>query len=199
MEYYKPEIDNAPPPLAKVQEQKDCTYLSFLIDSNIYDSNGFKLKTKYPNLRLKNHRINNLNVLCIYWEGFFNKPVKWFINAYYFKIIYEFKNSQIFTSISDFVVEKNKIKFIFDTTKKGHAFLCLFKNPSCLEQYTAFYLLSKEHDKIFEDAKNFVASNLNIWLFLHLLEDIKAKREELFFRIFHFLKWVIIVMNPSGI
>ena len=52
MEYYKPEIDNAHPPLAKVQEQKDCTYLSFLIDSNIYDSNGFKLKTKYPNLRL---------------------------------------------------------------------------------------------------------------------------------------------------
>ena len=54
-----------------------------------------------------------------------------------------------------------------------------FKNPSCLEQYNAFHTVSKNHEKLYDDAKNYLTSNLDFELFLNLLHAKKDKKEEL--------------------
>ena len=183
MDYFKPHQDiestAAPAPLSQSKKYSDCTYLCFNHNSNFYNEEGFILKSKYPILSLKKYKTKNLIVLCVYCEGILNKAVKWFTSKFYFKIAYEFPNSIINTYPSDFTVEKDKIKFIFDAGNESSAKGNLFINPSCLEQYKAFQFVSKEHEKLFEEAKNYLAWNLDMELFLFLLNERKDKREEL--------------------
>ena len=82
-------------------------------------------------------------------------------------------------STSDFIFEKNKIRFVFDAGNKGPIYTSAFKNPSCLEQYNAFHTVSKNHEKLYDDAKNYLTSNLDFELFLNLLHAKKDKKEEL--------------------
>ena len=82
-------------------------------------------------------------------------------------------------SNSDFNVEKGKIKFIFDVAKKGGISNDLFRNPTCIEQYNAFSLITKKDDILFEETKNFLSDNLDMELFLYLLQNKKVEREKL--------------------
>ena len=174
MEYIcKPENSPAPAAISssKIKEYSNCTYLCFRFDKNI-NKNNFKLSNNY--LSLKIEPINNLFVFCIFSEGLFNNAaIKWFKNN--FNIYYESKNMKT----SDYTFEKGKIKFIFDTGNNGSNQSYLFRNPSCLEQYKAFCSVSKEHEKIFVEAKNYLSSSLDIELMLYLLEEKKEKKSEL--------------------
>ena len=181
MDHYKPvkesESGAAPSPLSQSLEYQDCTYICFYNDSNNLDESGFKINS--PILSLKKYQTKNLIVLCVYCEGFFNKAVKLFKSTYYFKLSYDYRDNFVFEYPLEFTVEKNKIKFIFDAGNENSIKGNHFKNPSCLEQYNAFYFVSKNHEKLFEDAKNHLKWNLDIELFLYLMNDRKDKKEEL--------------------
>ena len=180
--YDKPEEEPAPAPGPnQLQEFSDCSYICFYIDQSIYEKEGFIISSNLiTNLGVKEFRLdNNLVVFCIHCGGLLNMAFKLFKSTYYFKISYKFKNSPIFTCNFDFTVEKGKIKFIFDAGKKGSITGDLFKNPSCLEQYNAFFQVTKKHDILLEDTKKFLWDNLDMELFLNLLQDKKDVRNEL--------------------
>lgn len=175
------EIEPAPIPESTVQEYPDCIYFCFYIDPKIYDKENFKISSSFiSSLSIKDFKLdNNLVVFCIYLEGILNYAFKLFKSTYYFKISYKYKNNSVFLCDFDFTVEKNKIKFFYDSGKKGTIKNELFKNPSCLEQYNAFCSISKKHDIIFKETVNFLSDNLDMELFLNLLQDKKEEREEL--------------------
>ena len=187
-EFSKPEEEPAPEPEAAPvaapppsQDFSDCSYFCFYIDPQIYVKEGFTLTSGITtNLSVQEYKLdNNLVVFCVNAGGLLNYALKFFKSTYYFKISYKYKNSPIFTCNSDFSVEKKKIKFIFDAGKKGSICNELFRNPSCLEQYNAFCSISKKHDILLEDTKNFLSENLDMELFLNLLQEKKEEREEL--------------------
>ena len=112
-EYEKPEQDeatghasNSAPPL---QEFSDCAYFCFYIDPSIYNKEGFQISSSFiSNLNVKDFQVDKLAVFCVHCQGLLNYALKLFKSNYYFKISYKFKNSPIFTSNFDFIVEKNK-------------------------------------------------------------------------------------------
>ena len=173
--YDKPESNAAPIPSSVYQskEHTDCSYLCFYIDPNIYDKQGIILKNNFgSNLSFQETKLdNNLVILCVYCEGLINYALKWIKSKYSFKISYKFNKETIFSCNYDFIVEKNKVKFIYDAAKKGSISNDLFKNPSCLEQYKAFHEVSQKHDIIYDETYNFLNENLDMELFLYLLEN----------------------------
>ena len=175
------EIEPAPIISSGFQEYSDCIYICFYIDPQIYDRENFKINTSFiSSLSYKDFKLeNNLVVFCVYLEGLLNYAFKLFKNTYYFKISYKYQNRTIFLCNFDFTVEKNKTKFVFDAGKLGSITSDLFKNPSCLEQYNAFCTVSKKFDIILGNAKEFLSKNLDMELFLNLLQDKKEEREEL--------------------
>ena len=174
-----PALAAAPAPFSQSSPYKECTYLCFYSEPNYFGEDGFKINSKFSILSFKKHKKENLIVLCVYCEGLLNRAAKWFTSKFSFQLIYEYKNSITYKYPTDFTVEKDTIKFIFnagnDISIKGNH----FKNPSCLEQYNAFHFISKNHEKLFEDAKNYLSWNFDIELFLTLIKDNKDKREEL--------------------
>ena len=190
----KPEEEPAPAPApSQSQEFSDCSYICFYIDQSIYEKEGFVISSSLiTNLGVQEFRLdNNLVVFCIHCGGLLNMAFKLFKSTYYFKISYKFKNSPIFTCNFDFTVEKGKIKFIFDAGKKGSITGDLFKNPSCLEQYNAFCQVTKKHDILFEDTKKFLFDNLDMELFLNLLQNKKDDRDELMLTLSNFPDLII--------
>ena len=190
----KPEEEPAPAPApSQSQEFSDCSYICFYIDQSIYEKEGFVISSSIiTNLGVQEFRLdNNLVVFCIHCGGLLNMAFKLFKSTYYFKISYKFKNSPIFTCNFDFTVEKGKIKFIFDAGKKGSITGDLFKNPSCLEQYNAFCQVTKKHDILFEDTKKFLFENLDMELFLNLLQNKKDDRDELMLTLSNFPDLII--------
>ena len=181
-EYSAPAPAPAPGPGqdAPLQEFSECAYFCFYIDQSIYDKEGFKISSSFiSNLGVKEFKVDNLVVYCVHCQGLLNYAFKLFKSNYYFKISYKFKNSTIFTSNFDFIVEKNKIKFIFDAGNKGIISNPLFINPSCLEQYNAFCKVTKKHDLLFKETVTFLSNNLDMELFLNLLEEKKEERDDL--------------------
>ena len=190
----KPEEEPAPAPAPSQSEEfSDCSYICFYIDQSIYEKEGFVISSSLiTNLGVQEFRLdNNLVVFCIHCGGLLNMAFKLFKSTYYFKISYKFKNSPIFTCNFDFTVEKGKIKFIFDAGKKGSITGELFKNPSCLEQYNAFCQVTKKHDILFEDTKKFLFDNLDMELFLNLLQNKKDDRDELMLTLSNFPDLII--------
>ena len=192
MSFNKPEGDSAPPapsqdpapaPAPVSQEYSDCSYICFYIDPSIYEKGGFIVSSSLSNLNFQEFKVDkNLVVFCVHFQGLLNYAFKLFKSTYYFKISYKFRNSPIFTCNFDFIVEKNKTKFIFDAGKKGSItgnFTDLFRNPSCLEQYNAFSQKTKKQDILFEQTVNFLSETLDMELFLNLLQNKKDASEQL--------------------
>ena len=172
----------APAPVAGLpsQEYSDCSYICFYIDPSIYEKGGFTISSSFSNLNVQEIRTNNnIVVFCINCQGLLNFAFKLFKSTYYFKVSYKFKNSPIFTSNYEFIVEKNKIQFIYDAGKKGSISNELFRNPTCLEQYNAFCQITKKHDILFEQTTNFLSQTLDMELFLYLLQSKKEKHQDL--------------------
>ena len=183
-EFEKPEQNEEPAPdpepMPPLKEFSDCAFFCFYIDQDIYDKEGFKISSSFiSNLSVNEFKFDNIVVFCVHCQGLLNYALKLFKSSYYFKISYRFKNIPIFTSNFDFIVEKNKIKFIFDAGNKGSIANPLFINPSCLEQYNAFCKVTKKYDILLEETINFLSNNLDIELYLYLLENIKEERDKL--------------------
>ena len=182
-DFLEPEEESgaAPELIPPSLDYSDCSYICFYIDPKIYERGGFSINSSFiSNLSFKEFRLdNNFVVFCIHTQGLLNYALKLFKSTYYFKISYKYKNNLIFTSNSDFIVEKGKIKFIFDVAKKGGISNDLFRNPTCIEQYNAFSLITKKDDILFEETKNFLSENLDMELFLYLLQNKKDEREKL--------------------
>ena len=172
-------IEERPAPVPVIEEFSDCSYFCFYIDPSIYEKDGFILNSQV--LSFKEYKINsNLIVYNVHF-GMLLNTFKLFKSTSYFKISYKYKKKQIFDSNFDFPLEKNKIKFIYDAGKKGSISSSpkQFKNPSCLEQYNAFFKVSQNYDILFNETKNFLHKTLDIELFLYLLQKKKDKKDEL--------------------
>ena len=55
----------------------------------------------------------------------------------------------------------------------------VFQESELFRKYKVFCFLSKNHEKLYEDAEEYLTLNLDIELFLDLLKEKKDKKEEL--------------------
>ena len=181
---FEEEAAPIPTPAEIFKEYSDSLYVCFYIDPNIYDPKGFTLSHTFPsNLSYKDFKLeNNLHVFCVYRDRLLNYAFKLFKSEYNFKISYKFENNTVFNSNIELSVELNKIKFIYNAEKYGiitKEYDKQFKNPSYLIQYEAFSKVINRHDFLFEETKNALSYNLDMELFLYLLQNKKEKMEDL--------------------
>ena len=185
----------APNPFKELADHSECSYICFYLDPSIYDKEGFKLKfpdfassLNYKEIRMK----NNLSILCVFCDGFLSGALNLLKSTHNFEVSYSFKNKTIYSCDTAFTVETRKIKFIYDAGKNGKINDKHFRSPSYLEQYLAFKQIVNENTNLIEETKKILSVNLDMELFLYLLENKKEERENLMKILNGFPKFTII-------
>ena len=176
--------EEAPPPIPTpvTKEYLDCSYLCFYVDPSIYDKNGFRYK--FPDLasnlnHSEIHMDSNLILLCVFCDGFGSGAINFFKKTHNFEVSYIFKDKTFFSCEKAFTVDVGKIKFIYNSGNNGTFSDNRFRNPSYLEQYKVFDKISNRKKELIEQTKEVLSKNLDIELFLYLLENRKDETEEL--------------------
>ena len=185
----------APFPLKELEGFSECSYICFYVDPSIYDKKGFKLKfpdfassLNYKEIPMK----NNLVILCVFCDGFLSGALNLLKSTHNFEVSYIFKDKIIYSCDTAFTVETKKIKFIYDAGKNGKIKDKNFRSPSYLEQYLAFMQLINENTNLMEETKKILSVNLDMELFLYLLENRKEEREDLMKILDSFPKFTIV-------
>lgn len=156
-------------------------FFCFKIEDTIYNNGCFQIEASslIDTLNHEIKRFNNLVILRVFFGGLINKLFSNYINKKTFKIIFKRSNDILFSS-NDFYVQKDKILFIYNIAEKYTIKIKEFENPSCPEQYDAFNKIIKDKETLFNETKNYLKENLDMELFIHLLEIEQNKIDEVF-------------------
>ena len=157
----------------------DSVFFCFYIDQTIYNKDYFFLDSKFSNLSKEVHRLeNNLTIFRVYLDGYRNYVLRKFSGNFTFKISYKKEKDNFFKS-NDFIVEKDKVKFIYEPTKNGYISSNKLSCPSHLDQYISFNKVINNKDSLFSNTLEYLKQNLDMELYLYLLKVEENKRNSL--------------------
>lgn len=180
LEGSKQEVAPAPFPTQSIKDFNNSVFFCFSINEQIYNKESFLISTTFNNLSYEEFRKDNFTVVRVYCSGLINMVKEWFTTKHSFNISYvNKKREKIFSSSKEYIAEKNKIKYIYDAGNNGLINSPFFSNPSCLEQYKTFLELINQPDNLFSETEKYLYENLDIELYLYLLESNEDKRQKL--------------------